>query len=108
MRAWSIIAAIGICSILSARCLSAAAPSKATNVRSARQSSSAQAAGYWCRTPDGRWLWITGTKTLPNGQTAYRTYSYYRPQVTIIGEDGRPAVVGGIDWYLNGRGPFSD
>jgi hypothetical protein len=64
--------------------------------------------GCWCRTPDGRWLWVTGTKTLPNGQTALRTYSYYRPQTTIYDENNRPQVIGGIDWYLNGRGPFSD
>ena len=65
-------------------------------------------AGCWCRTPDGRWLWVTGTRELPNGQTAMRTYSYYRPPATIYGDDGRPQVIAGIDWYLNGRGPFSD
>jgi hypothetical protein len=71
-------------------------------------SDSSGTAGCWWRTPDGRWLWVTGTRILPNGQTALRTYSYYRPQTTIRDESNHPQIIGGIDWYLNGRGPFSD
>ena len=64
--------------------------------------------GCWYKTPDGRWLWVEGSYVMPNGQRALRTYSYYRPPTTLYSDDGRPQVIGGIDWYLNGRGPFSD
>lgn len=106
MRRIGMWIAAGVCAAVIAQDSATAAQPNQSSRRTAQNQTTAS--GCWCRTPDGRWLWVTGTETLPNGKTALRTYSYYRPQATLYGDDGRPLVIGGIDWYLNGRGPFSD
>jgi hypothetical protein len=107
MRRIGMWIAAAACAVAIAQDFALAAQPNQSSRRTAAQNQTS-AGGCWCRTPDGRWLWVTGTETLPNGKTALRTYSYYRPQDTLYGDDGRPLVIGGIDWYLNGRGPFSD
>ena len=106
MRVLVTLVLLGVCSPLLAQ--SPMGSHRAGRAAAAQRNTAAYNRGCWYRTPDGRWLWVEGTRVLPNGQTALRTFSYYRPPATIYGDDGHPQIIAGTDWYLNGRGPFSD
>ena len=103
-----------------ATCALAAPPQSGTRVsKAAAVQATAKPSGYWCRTVDGRSVWVpnkteavaakTGaTNTPPQSSTAVRRYSY-RPIVqTSYPDDITPEVVNGVEWYLNGRSYFSD
>ena len=77
--------------------------------------------GEWCRTVDGRSVWIPNqtqtAKVAPaparvpaQANTAVRVYSYRATtQVfTSYPNSGPPEIINGVNWYLNGRSYFSD
>ena len=77
---------------------------------------------YWYHTADGQWfVWAPGhwvpaanqdndtgppSKTQIQGRTSRK--SIYRRGVVSYPDDDTRNVYHGIDWYTNGRGPFSD
>jgi hypothetical protein len=114
MKALFLLVAVGICETTwaddrqqtkatGARTYVTAAAAKITP----RAPSGAAASGCWCRTADGRRYWVPAPPSARNGSSR-RTASYTNEPATVYGPDGHPVRIGGIDWYLNGRGPFSD
>ncbi len=78
---------------------------------------------YWYRAADGRWfVWTPGRwmasdnngsaqiESLPPTNSDVRTTrtANYQPEVVTYPDDDDHNVFFGIDWYANGRGPFSD
>lgn len=69
-----------------------------------RSSPKEQQAGCWCLDKDGRWV---RTRTAPQAITG-ASATGVNSRTSRFQNWLRPEKVGGIDWYLNGRGPFSD
>jgi hypothetical protein len=68
---------------------------------------------WWCRTANGQWvLWQSGRwMAVPGDGAMPMTQSppgNTRPRTFVTYPNESRHVFFGIDWYLNGRGPFSD
>jgi hypothetical protein len=111
MKSLAFFAAIGVCA--SAWLAHAAEPTASKQPATVSQAPanadarhSAAKDGYWCRATNGRWVWVPSRSGAPQALTgARRSFSF---SSIYYGDDGKPLRIGGIDWYLNGRGPFSD
>jgi hypothetical protein len=65
-----------------------------------------QQAACWCLDKDGHWV---RKPTAPQQTlTGASTTTGVNSRMSRFQNWLRPDKVGGIDWYLNGRGPFSD
>ncbi len=110
MKLLAAIAAIGVCaSAWLANAGEPAAIKKPGTLSQASTTANASNAttkdGRWCRTTNGSWVWVPSAANTPQVLTGRRF-----PNLSSIyySDDGKPLRIGGIDWYLNGRGPFSD
>src|SRR5262249_23528275 len=96
--------------LIGACCWSAACAAEQPARPPAAQAPAAQVVGnrqyVRCRTPDGRWVWVE-SQNVPQAPAEGRQRAFPRT-ITSYPNSFRPQKVFGIDWYLNGRGPFSD